>query len=176
MKNETKNYRRILVHDLEQEDFEKQFPFLDEDTLVLSKEKSINHCIGCFGCWIKTPGTCVMKDDFQDLGKYANNEEELIVISKCVYGEYSPFVKNAVERCAMLSLLPFFEVRNNEAHHPQRKKHQFKMHVHFYGNDITDDEKKTAEKLVKANAVNIVATESEIYFYANSLEITGEVL
>ena len=28
------------------------------------RDLKIQFCTGCFGCWIKEPGTCVVKDDF----------------------------------------------------------------------------------------------------------------
>jgi len=42
------------------------------ELLELARYK-INHCLGCFICWIKTPGKCVHKDDMVGLlEKYAS--------------------------------------------------------------------------------------------------------
>jgi len=29
------------------------------------REMDIKYCIGCFGCWVKSPGECRSKDDSQ---------------------------------------------------------------------------------------------------------------
>ncbi len=43
----------------------------ETELLELAKYK-INHCLGCFICWIKTPGKCVHRDDMGGLlEKYA---------------------------------------------------------------------------------------------------------
>ena len=29
--------------------------------------KNISNCIGCFGCWTKTPGKCIIRDDATEI-------------------------------------------------------------------------------------------------------------
>jgi hypothetical protein len=115
-----------------------------------------------------------MKDDFQSHGKNVCHAEEFIVISKCTYGGFSPFIKNVIDK-SPASLLPFFTIRNGEVHHTARREHPICIKAYFYGNDITDEEKQTATELVKANEINLVATGSEVHFYTNSKDIKGEI-
>ena len=49
-------------------------------------------------------------------------------------------------------------------HHQQRYKRDFRLKVVFYGNGITAKEKETAQKLVKANAVNLYCTVESVTF------------
>ncbi|MEE0962901.1 MAG: flavodoxin family protein [Ruminococcus bromii] len=30
-------------------------------------KKEIKPCLGCFSCWSKTPGECIIKDDMQEI-------------------------------------------------------------------------------------------------------------
>lgn len=49
-------------------------PFLEgmreagaEVELLYIKKLKIAPCLGCFSCWLKTPGECVQKDDVQQI-------------------------------------------------------------------------------------------------------------
>jgi Multimeric flavodoxin WrbA len=76
---------KLLIHDLGEREFHNLLPQIGEDITVIADNSAIRPCIGCFGCWIKTPGTCVIKDGYQDLGKMLSMCDEMIVISKCMY-------------------------------------------------------------------------------------------
>ena len=141
---------KLLIHDLEIKDFEKLFPNLLNETMIISDNKMIHHCIGCFGCWIKTPAACVIRDKYGDMGEYLSKCKEVIIISKCCYGGFSPFVKNVLDR-SISYVHPYFVIKNGEMHHRRRYKNHIDMQVWFYGKNITEKEKQTAQKLVKAN-------------------------
>lgn len=163
---------RLVIHDCINPDVDIQ---LNQKNLkIISKDKPINHCVGCFGCWIKTPGVCVIKDSYQDTAIQVGKCTELILISRCVYGGQSSFVKKALDR-SIGYMLPFFKMVNGEMHHKSRYKHQLVYKVLFYGDDILKEEKETATKLVKAQAINLHAKSHEVRFY-NTIEELVEKL
>ena len=34
---------------------------------IIKPQEPIHPCIGCFGCWVKTPGKCVIHDGYKDV-------------------------------------------------------------------------------------------------------------
>ncbi len=157
----------ILIHDLSKEQFQALFPEGYHNACIISDTGTIRHCTGCFGCWIKTPGKCVLKDGYENMGELLSKTEKVTIISRCFYGCYSPFVKNVLDR-SIPWLLPFFKIRNNETHHKRRYQNNMQLAVHFYG-EIPPEERETAEKLVKANCVNFYVSNYEVSF-SNSLD------
>ncbi len=154
---------KLLIHDLSREEFNSLSGVVGNDLKVIDNDKTIHNCIGCFGCWVKKPGECVIDDAYSKMGEYLSKCNELIIVSECFYGGYSPFVKNIMDR-SISYIHPYFEVRNNELHHKQRYENHFDMSVYFYGKNITEKEKITAEKLVKANALNFVCNIKNVIF------------
>lgn len=145
-----------------------------EDDIVISDNGRMHHCIGCFGCWIKTPGQCVIKDGYENLGVLFSRCSELIIISRCVYGGFSPFAKNVWDR-ALAYVSPHFAVRSGELHHKRRYTNKIALSALFYGENIPDSQKETARNIVAANAVNYDCTVVRIEFFA-SAQKAGEAL
>ena len=66
--------------------------------MIILRRQTIHPCIGCFGCWVKTPGKCVIHDGYEDTGIDMSKCGELILIGRCCYGGESPFVKMVQDR------------------------------------------------------------------------------
>ncbi len=92
---------------------------VDGEYKLIGPGRPFRHCVGCFGCWIKTPGVCVIHDGCELTGRDLSKCSELILVSRCVYGCTSPFVKNVLDR-AISYIHPYFAVRGGEMHHRRR--------------------------------------------------------
>lgn len=167
---------KLIVHDIDRQEFDRMYPGIREDESVKLFEKGskIANCIGCFGCWIQTPGQCAIRDNFGDMGRELAHCDELILISRCVYGGYSPFVKNVMDR-SIPYLHPDFIMRNGQMHHKNRYEKVISMKAYFYGEDLSEKERQTAVSLVAANAVNFSGAVKVTEFYKD-LEGLKEVV
>jgi multimeric flavodoxin WrbA len=54
------------------------------ETLYLRNYK-INHCLGCYGCWLQTPGKCVQKDDMSETLFDRYLQADLVVLASPIY-------------------------------------------------------------------------------------------
>ena len=159
----------LIIHDLT----EKYLDF-PKDATIVGNDRPIKKCIGCFGCWVKTPGKCIINDGYQNMGAKAGATNELVIISKCTFGSYSSFVKNVLDR-SISYVLPYFEIRNGEMHHASRYENKLKISAYFYGENLTEDEKNTAKSLVDANALNFNSEVNTVVF-VNRAEELREVI
>lgn len=162
---------RLIIHDLSKEEIQYIIS-ADSQTFFIGEETDIHNCIGCFGCWIKEPGECVIKDSYANTAEKMAQCEEVILITRCCYGGYSPFVKNVMDRSIEYSH-PYFQIAHNEMHHKRRYTNEFALRVFFYGEDITPKEKETAIEYVSANGRNLYSIKNEVNFAKNVQEFGG---
>jgi len=140
----------------------KCFKTGDKDVVVVKDNGTIKKCAACYGCWIKTPGQCVIKDGYDNMAYLLGRSDEVVIISRCVFGSYSPFVKNVLDRSIPYMLADFSVDEDGRMYHKVRYDNEYKLKVYFY--DAKEYEKETAKELVKRNAQNFGAKEYSVSF------------
>ncbi len=153
----------LLIHDLNMKDSKKITPLLPPNSKILSKEiNNIKGCLGCFNCWVKTPGRCIIEDSYTEMPKYILEGDTFVIITEIKYGCYTYFIKNIIDRSIGI-LLPFFQTVNGELHHTPRYDKPLKFIVIGYGEDVTSDEEETFKELVHGNAINLCIPDYKTY-------------
>ena len=152
----------LLIHDLDKEEWAKiadQYAGWD----VVSDNGGIKPCAGCFGCWIKNPGQCIIKDGYEDMGERIHRADEVVVMSRYTYGGFSSFVKNVIDR-SISYMLPFFEMYRSEMHHMPRYVGMKNFTFIFRGYDLTEDDKTRARSYVEAVCRNLQSACKDVIF------------
>jgi multimeric flavodoxin WrbA len=140
--------QKIICDELNALDWESE-PFLLRDITIAA-------CQGDFGCWLKTPGICIIKDSGRDIAGEAINSDMVILLSPVTFGGYSAELKKALDRIICL-MSPFFMKINGEFHHKKR----YRRYPGLIGVGVLekpDEESRQIFKtLVNRNAVNFHA-------------------
>ncbi len=126
-------------------------------------------CQGCFGCWTKHPAQCFMKDALQQACRIIGQADELVIITRNLYGGYAADIKNVLDRSIGTST-PFSTYRGRQMHHTLRYGKHSLWKVIVYG-EITEAEKATFRYMAERNAVNDGFERSEISFIENLSEL-----
>jgi hypothetical protein len=173
IKKGTKMESMLILHDLPSDKTENLLRGSNDGRYtVFAADPPVRPCVGCFGCWIKTPGRCVIDDRGQGFAGLISRHDVFMIVSRSVYGGFSPPVKAVLDR-SIGHMLPFFRVTNGEMHHAPRHAGQFALECVFYGPDISEEEMAVAERLVAANAVNLSASDFKLRFFPSVDALEG---
>ena len=150
---------KVILHDLGPE-----YEALIESKcdLVLAADGKYAPCQGCFGCWTKHPAECFMKDKLRTVCRLIGRADELVIVTKNLYGGYSAAVKNILDRSIGTST-PFSTYRGRQMHHTLRYGKHGLWKVVVYG-EISEAEKATFRFMAERNAVNDGFERSEVIF------------
>ena len=127
----------------------------------LSKLKIAN-CVGCFGCWTKTTGKCVIRDDAVQVYPRIAASDRLMYVSRVRYGSYDTIMKTMLER-AIPTQQAFIRLHHGETHHVQRDVALKEAVVVGYGN-LSAEEQDIFRQLIARNANNMNFTQYRVVF------------
>ncbi len=157
---------KVILHDLGP----------DHEALIESKcdralaaDGKYAPCQGCFGCWTKHPAECFMKDRLKQVCRLIGRADELVIVTKNLYGGYSAAVKNVLDRSIGTST-PFSTYRGRQMHHTLRYGKHGLWKVVVYG-ETSGTEKATFRCMAERNAVNDGYERSEVIFLEDLAEL-----
>jgi len=118
--------------------------------VVNAASLNINHCIGCNYCWLKTPGECSVKDDYEEILKKIIHADEVWMVSDTALGFINHSGKNIIDR-----LLPVATMNLKFKDKQMRHVHRYRKKTDF-GLIITGEaDKEYLERWLSRVAVNL---------------------
>ena len=157
---------RVIIHDLGPE----------YEALVSNKcdrqvaaDGNYAPCQGCFGCWTRHPAECFMKDKLQQICRVIGQADELVIVTKNLYGAYSAAVKNILDRSIGTST-PLSTYRGRQMHHTLRYGKHDLWKVIVYG-EVSAAEEDTFRYMAERNAINDGYERSEVIFLKDLAEL-----
>lgn len=152
----------------------------NEVTLLLEKngwevdnfhllEENIATCVGCFGCWLKTPGECIIKDKGPEIAKKYVQSDLTVFITPITFGGYSYQLKKMVDRL-LPTVTPFFKVHEGEIHHVQRYPRDLQRVWIGYIPQQDAESEKIFRKLAKRQAINNYCSNPCVEIFTGDVE------
>lgn len=80
---------------------------------------NLGYCIGCFGCWLETPGICIQHNAVRDVARAIIRSDMTVLFTPVTFGGYSSELKRMVDRFIQFAL-PYFGRYHGESHHLPR--------------------------------------------------------
>ncbi len=101
-------------------------PFLEgmkeagaEVEVVYVSKLNIKPCIGCYACWLKTPGKCVHNDDMKSVLSKLQGVDVLVLATPVYVDGMTGTMKVMIDRFIPVGE-PFIEIRDGHCRHPGR--------------------------------------------------------
>ena len=140
-----------------------------ENIYIDLSKKKIANCTGCFNCWIKTPGRCIIRDDATEIYPIIAQSDKIIYVTKIKYGSYDTTMKTMLERSIPIQQA-FIRLYRGETHHVQRDVKEKDAVIIAYG-DISAKDREVFKKLTERNSRNMLFKNYRLIFTnANKLE------
>ena len=125
-------------------------------------ELNISNCVGCFGCWTKTPGRCVIRDDATRVYPLIAASDKVLYVSRIKYGGYDTIMKTMLERAIPVQQA-FLRIVQGETHHVQRAVTSKQAVIVAYG-ETSEEEQALFRRLVERNARNMNFASHRVVF------------
>lgn len=106
----------------------------------------VKDCVGCWSCWIKTPGRCIHKD-LDDFYRAYLHADKVIIFSKISQGFVSGNLKALFDRMLPL-FLPYITYKTGESMHIPRYEKYPEVEVYYQGDFMCEEDRNIYEDYI----------------------------
>jgi hypothetical protein len=122
-------------------------------------------CRGCFNCWVRKPGECIIDDKMTEINRSYINADAVFFLTPVVFGQFSANMKNARDRW-LPNMLPFFKIRpDGSTIHPPRYTEYPNLLIIGYADDIVEEDIQLFIDITKDHL-----RETGVYFFKGENE------
>lgn len=107
-------------------------------------DKNIKKCIGCWSCWLKTPGECIMKDDLENSYEKYVNSDTVFLLMDTGQGFINHQAKAFIDR-SIPHYLPYILLIDKECQHAKRYEKYPDIVFYFDNDGLTESETQVIE-------------------------------
>jgi len=86
---------------------------------IFLAEKEIKHCRGCFSCWLRTPGKCIIEDDMAEVISQLEGVDVLVLATPLYFDNISGILKTFMDRSIVTANPHFQKDADGECRHLQ---------------------------------------------------------
>lgn len=101
-------------------------------TVIQTEDKHISPCIGCNACWLKTPGVCAVKDDYEPILTAMLKHDTILYLSGTALDFVDYKMKNVIDRILPLATM-YTCIVNGEMRHVPRYDKAFRFGLLYSG-------------------------------------------
>ncbi len=123
-----------------------------------TRNMTVRPCIGCNFCWLKTPGVCAIKDDYEQILQSFMQHQEIVYITGTALGFMDHYGKNAVDRILPL-LTMYIQIADQEMRHVMRYDKRWKLRLFYAG----EADKDYMDQWMHRFAVNLMSDSMGAY-------------
>lgn len=116
------------------------------DFLLDIAKTEVKDCIGCWTCWLKTPGKCIHKD-LDEFYRAFLGADRVIIFSKANQSFVSGRLKTLFDRM-IPHYLPYINYKQGESMHFPRYERYPDIEVYYEGEFETGEEREIYENYV----------------------------
>lgn len=123
----TRHQEKVLVIDtLEKPGIEDLHQLFPDAEIIGTRAYQIHACVGCNSCWIKTPGKCAIRDDYEMIFQKILLADRVVFVAEEKLGMVTYRLKNIIDRMIAIDV-PFTCICDGQARHAPRYDKRWKL-------------------------------------------------